>query len=349
MFDLCLSCKACASECPSNVDVAALKAEFLYQYQKSKNPSFRTKLFAENVKYNKLGSIFPFLTNIVLNNYITKKSIGIATERSIPLLYKTTLEKWYHKNIKRIHNQQHNNGNIYLFCDEFTNFYDVEIGIDTVELLTKLGYKVLIIKHEESGRSAISKGFLDKAKIVIDKNIAIFKDLISEKTPLIGIEPSAILGFRDEYLRLADDKIAASNISKYTFTFEEFIKKEFEKGNISVLKFSNKSKEIKIHGHCHQKSLSNSEATFTMLNIPENYKPVIMNSGCCGMAGSFGYEKEHYKISMQVGEDTLFPKIRNSSENIDIAAAGTSCRHQIKDGTKKQSKHPITILKEALI
>jgi len=348
VFDLCLSCKACSSECPSNVDVAALKAEFLHQYYKTNKPTLRTTLFAENVKYNKLGSIAPFLTNIALNNPITKKIIGIAPKRSIPKLYKTTLRDWYKKNSKNLTKGKFRNGNVYLFCDEFTDYYDVTIGIDAVQLLSKLGYNVLIVNHEESGRSAISKGFLDQAKVVIDKNIEIFKSLISEKTPLIGIEPSAILGFRDDYLRLADDKTTAKNISNHTFTFEEFIKNEFEKGRIKTTDFSDKSEEIKIHVHCHQKSLSTSEATFTMLNIPINYKPVIMNTGCCGMAGSFGYEKEHYDISMQVGEDTLFPKVRNTDEKVLISAAGTSCRHQIKDGTKRTSKHPITLLKEAL-
>ncbi|MDV7187380.1 FAD-linked oxidase C-terminal domain-containing protein [Lutibacter sp. TH_r2] len=348
VFDLCLSCKACASECPSNVDIAALKAEFLHQYYKSNKPTLRTKLFAENVKYNKLGSIAPFITNVALNNPITKKIIGIAPKRSIPKLYKTTLKKWYKRNVAKLQQKEFKNGEVYLFCDEFTNYYDVEIGIDAIKLLTNLGYKAIIVNHEESGRSAISKGFLDKAKIVIDKNIETFKNLISEKTPLIGIEPSAILGFRDEYLRLADDKTSAKEISKNTFTFEEFIKNEFKKGNISSELFTSNSKELKIHVHCQQKSLSSSKATFEMLNIPTNYKPVIMNTGCCGMAGSFGYEKEHYNVSMQVGEDTLFPKIRNTSEEIEISAAGTSCRHQIYDGTKRTSKHPITLLKEAL-
>ena len=349
VFDLCLSCKACASECPSNVDIAALKAEFLHQYYKKNKPSLRTKLFADNVKYNKLGSIIPSVTNIVLDNYISKKILGIATKRSIPKLYKTTLKKWYKKNVNQLHSSKFKNGKVYLFCDEFTNFYDVTIGIDAIQLLTKLGYKVIIINHEESGRSAISKGFLENAKVVIDKNIALFKNLISKEQPLIGIEPSAILGFRDEYIRLAHDKTSAIRISKHTFTFEEFIKREFENGKISTTNFNNNSKEIKIHVHCHQKSLSTTEATFSMLNIPTNYKPVILNTGCCGMAGSFGYEKEHYNLSMQVGEDTLFPKIRNLTEEIEVSAAGTSCRHQIKDGTKKQSKHPITLLKEALL
>jgi hypothetical protein len=165
---------------------------------------------------------------------------------------------------------------------------------------------------------------------------------------LVGIEPSAILTFRDEYLRLADDKAAAKNISENTFTIEEFIKQEFEKNNIKSQSFTTKNKTLKIHGHCQQKSLSSTEPTFKMLSIPKNYSVTIINSGCCGMAGSFGYEKEHYDLSMQVGEDTLFPKIRNTENTTIIATAGTSCRHQIMDGTKRISKHPITILREAL-
>jgi hypothetical protein len=348
VFDLCLSCKACASECPSNVDVAALKAEFLYHYQQTNKPSLRTHLFANNNKYNTLGSVFPFVTNLALNNYFSKKLLGIATQRRIPKLYKTTLKKWYTNNVNKLHQGTFIYGDVYLFCDEFTNYYDVKIGIDAIELLTKLGYKVLLIDHKESGRSFISKGFLKEAKQVIDENIAIFKDKITHQTPLIGIEPSAILGFRDEYPRLADDTFNAVEIAKNAFTIEEFIKQEFEKGHITAKNFTTTATTIKIHVHCHQKSLSQSEATFAMLNIPTNYKPTLLNTGCCGMAGSFGYEKEHYAVSMQVGEATLFPKIRNTASTTIIAASGTSCRHQIMDGTKRISKHPVSILREAL-
>lgn len=353
VLDLCLSCKACASECPSNVDIATMKAEFLYQYQETNGYSFRSKLFANNAKLNKLGSLTPTLSNTILNTPFAKKAMGVAVERSVPKLAKQTLQNWNKKrsaiaNEERL-KQSHLNREIYLFNDEFTNFYDVEIGKDAVYLLEKLGYKVNIINHEESARSYISKGFLKEAKAVCNKNIAIFKDIISSKTPLIGIEPSAILTFRDEYLRLADDKTSAEKIAKHAFTFEEFLAKELEKGNIDKSLFTKEEKTLKIHGHCHQKALSGTNASFQILNIPENYKVTILNTGCCGMAGSFGYEKEHYKVSMQVGEDTLFPKIRNCSEDTEIAAAGTSCRHQIYDGTKRIAKHPITLLKEALL
>ena len=344
VFDLCLSCKACASECPSNVDVAALKSEFLYQYQEENGYSFRNSMFANNVKYNKIGSLVPGLTNLVLNTYLTKSIMGISLKRSVPKLTPKTLKAWYKK-------QTHSSSQkiVYIFCDEFTNFYDTDIGKDTITVLKRLGYNPTFINHPESGRSFISKGFLKEAKVIANKNVAIFKELITKQTPLVGIEPSAILTFRDEYIRLADDVNSATVISKNTFTIEEFILKEFEKGTIRTNQFTTEDKLVKIHGHCHQKALSSTHATFSILNIPKNYTPTIMNTGCCGMAGSFGYEKEHYKISMQVGEDTLFPKIRNTSKEIEIVAAGTSCRHQIYDGTKRIAKHPITVLREALV
>lgn len=347
VFDLCVSCKACASECPSNVDVAALKAEFLYQYQKANGFSLRNRIFANNANLNRLGSILPSFTNFILNQSFVKKSMGIASKRVVPHLAKITFRNWYeNRKIEKKHKPV--NGKVYLFCDEFTNYYDVSVGIDAFELLTKLGYEVEIINHEESGRAFISKGFLEEAQVIANKNVALFSPIISENTPLIGIEPSAILTFRDEYLRLSRDKEKAEELSKNVFTIEEFFKKEITSGKINSEQFSDVEKSIKIHGHCHQKSLSSIEATFVMLNLPKNSKVAIYNSGCCGMAGSFGYEKEHYQISMQMGEDTLFSKIRSTAETTEIAAAGTSCRHQIFDGTKRKALHPVTILRNCL-
>ncbi|NGY37193.1 FAD-binding protein [Flavobacterium sp. XN-5] len=344
VFELCISCKACASECPSNVDVAALKAEFLYQYQKANGFSLRNKIFANNAKLNKLGSIFPSLTNFMVRQPLIKKRMGVASKREVPLLAPKTFRKWIENNKSKNDGLSFVNGKLYLFCDEFTNYYDVAVGIDAYELLTKLGYQVLIVDHEESGRAYLSKGFLEEAKAIANKNVVTFESIVTTEIPLIGLEPSAILTFRDEYIRLADDKASAEKLAKNCLTIEEFFKKEIAAGKIHSEQFTDEVREIKIHGHCHQKSLSSIEATFAMLNVPKNSTVTIYNSGCCGMAGSFGYEKEHYKISMQMGEDTLFPKIRSTAATTAIAAAGTSCRHQIFDGTNRKAQHPVSIL-----
>ncbi|EGV45063.2 FAD-binding oxidoreductase [Bizionia argentinensis JUB59] len=352
VFDLCVSCKACASECPSSVDVASLKAEFEYQYQKENGSSLRTKLFAYNNKLNGFSSQFPSLTNFMFSNGFTssiiKKSLGIASKRTLPLISSKSLITHISDSVNG------NSGNkyiktIYLFVDEFTNHLDSEIGQDALMLLQALNYRIKFVNHEESGRAFLSKGFLEEAKKVANKNVSIFSEVISDKTPLIGIEPSAILTFRDEYIKLADDKEAAKTLSKNCFLIEEFLQQEIVLGHIKAEQFTTEAKTIKFHGHCHQKALSNQKNSFDILNLPENYRVTIIPSGCCGMAGSFGYEKEHYDISMQIGEQTLFPAVRKASEETFIAANGTSCRHQIKDGTNRDAFHPISILKNALL
>lgn len=350
-YDLCLSCKGCKSECPSSVDVAALKAEFQYQYQKEYGFSNRSRAFANNGKMNKMASKIPGLANFMFANSITaglaKKVMGVAPQRSLPKLAKITLEAYYKKNKTRL---VPNNPikSVYFFNDEFTNYLDAEIGIDALELLSTLNYKVLFVDHEESGRAHISKGFLEEAKTMANKNISIFSDLVSEETPLIGLEPSAVLTFRDEYLRLANDRKKAQELAANSFLIEEFLKKEIALGNIKEEQFTSEEKSIKIHGHCHQKALSNTAVTFDILNLPVNYKVTIIPSGCCGMAGSFGYEKEHYEVSMAVGEQTLFPAVRKATKETIISANGTSCRHQIYDGTKRIAEHPVSILRKAL-
>lgn len=352
VFDLCLSCKACASECPSSVDIATLKAEFLYQYNKDNAVDLRTKLFAFNTKYNALGQRFYSVTNFMFSNRLTssiiKNALGIAQKRTLPLLSSKSLYKIYQIDYNHLIKTNFIK-TVYLFNDEFTNYLDTEIGRDALLLLRGLHYNVKLIKNEESGRTFLSKGFLEEAKVVANKNITLYKSIITAQTPLIGIEPSAILTFRDEYLKLADDRVTAKSISQNTFLIEEFINQEITLGNISKSQFTKESKTIKFHGHCHQKAMSNQIHSFNVLNLPENYKVTLIPSGCCGMAGSFGYEKEHYDVSMAIGEQTLFPAVRNAPKTTEIAANGTSCRHQIKDGTQRIAKHPISILKEALL
>ena len=352
VLDLCISCKGCKSECPSNVDMATYKAEFLYQYQKENGFSFRNKIFAHNNKANQFGAKFSGITNSLftykISSRIIKKMMGVAPERSLPKVAKKSLRQLIDAGKIQLIPQE-KIGSVYLFVDEFTNLLDTTIGIDAIELLVGLGYEVKVLAHEESGRSYISKGFLEEAKVLANKNIEVFKDVVSEEIPLIGIEPSAILSFRDEYLRLAEHRQDASVLAKKTFLIEEFFSAEIEKGKITSAQFSSEKKIIKIHAHCHQKAMSNVKHTFDLLNLPENFKVTIIPSGCCGMAGSFGYEKEHYEISMQIGEQTLFPAVRKAEKNTIIVANGTSCRHQIKDGTQKNAHHPVSILKDFLL
>ncbi len=353
VFDLCLSCKGCASDCPSSVDVAILKAEFEHQYKKMHGTSLRTSFLAHNDRFNNMGRVLGSkVTNFFLQNTITskilKKTIGIAPERSLPLLSKESLRTWSKKHLA-ILQPQHPIKEVYLFVDEFTNQLDSSIGIDTIQLLTSLNYRVRITEHLQSGRAYISKGFLKEAQHVATENVTIFKELVTSKTPLIGIEPSAILTFRDEYPRLTKDTASAKKLAKNTFLIDEFLANEIKLQNITSSQFTTLAKTIKLHGHCHQKALSNIADTFHYLNLPKNYKVTIIPSGCCGMAGSFGYEAEHYQLSMQIGEQVLFPSIRKSPKTTLIAATGTSCRHQIIDGTDSHALHPITILKDALI
>lgn len=350
VLDLCLSCKACKSECPSNVDVTKLKAEFLQHYYDANGVPLRSRLIANITSFNKLSSIAPGIYNSLMKMSLSKSimgKIGFAQERSLPDLYKTTLSKWFQKNHTNVEELK---GRVYLFNDEFTNYNDTDIGIKAILLLQKLGYEVVIPKHVESGRTFLSKGLLRKAKKIADKNVSLLASIITEETPLIGIEPSTILTFRDEYPDLVNEHLIedAKELGKNALSIEEFIAKEFAKGNISRDQFTSDTKKIKLHGHCQQKALTGTKDTHIILSIPENYKVSEIPSGCCGMAGSFGYEQEHYELSMKVGEMVLFPAVRNSSLETIIAAPGTSCRHQIKDGTDRTALHPVEILYDAL-
>jgi len=351
ILDLCLSCKGCKSECPSSVDMAKYKAEFLQQYYKSHRIPLRTRLIGYISTLNRIGSIFPPFYNFVVSSKvlsgIMKRIIGFAPARSIPALSKITLKAWARKNIN---GGESENGKVYLFADEFTDYNDTEIGIKAITLLQKLGYQVEIPKHLESGRTFLSKGMVKKASEIARKNINLLKDVINDDTPLIGIEPSAILSFRDEYPDLAgpDLKNIARSMGKNCLMFDEFICREIGKGNINRDQFTDSPLRIKLHGHCHQKSIASTASTKEMLSFPENYVVDEIPSGCCGMAGSFGFEKEHYDLSMKVGELVLFPEVRKTSAEIIISAPGTSCRQQIKDGTGRTAYHPIEIFYDSL-
>jgi len=355
IMDLCLSCKACKSECPSNVDMTRLKAEFLQHWYEAQGIPLRSRMIANITAINSVGSLFPAMYNFFQQNRFTsvmiKSLLGFSTRRSLPLLAKKTLRNWLNKHLQHLNSAlETKTGSLYLFVDEFTNFNDVDVGISFVNLLHTLGYEVRVIDHHESARTFLSKGLLKKARKLAQKNVQFFSPIVSSEIPLVGIEPSAILGFRDEYPDLVGPglKRASRELAKHCLLFDEFLEREINAGRIVSGQFTSEASTIKLHGHCHQKALTSVKPSVAILSLPENYIVEEIPSGCCGMAGSFGYEREHYELSMKVGELVLFPEVRNATEDMIIAAPGTSCRHQIKDGTGRKALHPVEILWQAV-
>lgn len=379
VMDLCLSCKGCKAECPSNVDMARLKAEWAQHYQDAHGVKLRTRLIASFSFFMRLGSLWPAAYNWAaaqpdLGRWI-KKFAGFHVRRSLPALSPVTLAKWHQQHANRLPPvgselaraqlthattaearvsslpaAAYPNGRVYLFCDEFTNYNDAEVGAAAIELLNRLGYEVVIPEHVDSGRAHFSKGLVREARTYAVRNVELLQDLVTAQTPLIGLEPSAILGFRDEYPDLvpAELKPAAKALAKNALLIDEFIAREADAGRIKKSSFTTRAQTIKLHGHCHQKALSSLVPSVKMLELPANYKVQLIPSGCCGMAGSFGYEEEHFEVSQQVGELVVFPTVRNTPDDVLIAAPGTSCRHQIKDGTHRTALHPVVILRDAL-
>ncbi len=342
VMDLCLSCKGCKSECPSNVDMAKLKAEWQYQSYKSNGIPWRTRMIANYSKNMERFESFPSLYNLTRN--MSKPLLGFAGNRSIPKMASRSLRSWFRNKFHSL--QREPKKKIYFFFDEFTNYLDVEIGKKAIMLLDRLGYEVIEIPHTASGRAYLSKGLLEEAKILAKENIQAFRGLLNEDTCLIGVEPSAILTFRDEYPDLLrdDEKETAQSVAQFVFTLDEFLAKEIDNETLSSTDFPRENKKILIHGHCHQKALASMTPLKKVLTTPENFDVQMIPSGCCGMAGSFGYEKQHFEVSMKIGELVLFPKVREAEKDTIVVANGTSCRHQILDGTGKRAQHFVEIL-----
>ena len=348
VFKNCVSCKACVSECPSSVDAASFKSELLYKKHKKDGFDLSNFLIAHNYDFNKTFFGLRNIINALQKNKITggafKKILGFHQKRELPELASQRMRSWLSQHQKNY--QKHEKG-VYLFVDEFTDLYGFEIGKAAVRILDKLGYNIYLADHVSSGRAEISKGYLKKARELADHNVNLYSTLLSPDTPLIGIEPSAILSFRDDYKRLTDPE-KAEQVARNTYLFEEFIAKQIKEDQVDKQLFTKAQKNIKVHVHCHQKALSNTKATFDMLNFPENFHPRLITSSCCGMAGSYGLEAENYEMSMKMGEAQLFPAIRKSHGDTLIAANGFSCRHQIRDGTSRLAQHPIQIFEAAL-
>jgi Fe-S oxidoreductase len=355
VMDLCLSCKACKSECPSNVDMARLKAEWQQHQHDIRGVPLRSRLIADSAAAMRWASLAPWAYNFLVSapgvSQLLKRFMGFAADRSLPPLHRTTLSSWLRHRDRTVVRREAPNGRVHLFVDEFTDTLDVTIGMKAVELLEALGYGVVVPRHVDSGRAQLSKGLVREARDLATRNVELLADVITDDAPLIGIEPSAILGFRDEYPDLVPEPLAAAakRLSGRTLLIDEFLAREAARGRITADSFTEEPRTIRLHGHCHQKALASLAATVQALSLPRNFTVETIPSGCCGMAGSFGYEREHFELSMQIGEMVLFPAVRTTAADVLLAAPGTSCRHQIKDGTGRTALHPVEILHAALV
>ncbi len=347
VMELCLSCKACKSECPSGVDITKYKAEFLQHFYDEYGTPMSSKLIAYLPKLNRLLSFFPDFSNSILQNSIVKtilfKLLNFNKERNLPKYSNQTLIDWY----KKKYIAKETEKVVYLFADEFTNYNDAEIGIKAIKLLDYMGFKVIIPNHIESGRTYLSKGLVKKAKTVAEKNVELLHSIISNDKPLIGIEPSAILTFRDEYPELVSEQLydKAKQLAKNCLLFDEFFLKYFEPNAIA----NEQNKTVHLHTHCYQKALTKEGTLVQMIEKATGYKVRQIQSTCCGMAGAFGYENDKYEISIKIANLNLIPYINKLQEDDVVLANGTSCRHQIKELTGKRALHPIELLYNQLM
>lgn len=345
-LDLCLSCKACKSECPANVDMGKMKAEFMNGWHKENGSKLKERFFANAGKLFPLASLTPALSNgftrSAFGKWVFEAIFGIDSRRDLPKFAPRSFQSLFKRH------QQNGaikaNDKVVLFVDLFTNYNDPQIGMDAVQVLEKMGYEVIIPKAMETGRPQLSKGFLNEARSITEQVLNEFEAYVEKGFPVIGIEPSEILTLRDEFLELcSEDRLPLANrLAELSYTFEEFIAAHNSKlppiGSIN---------NVMLHGHCHAKALVGNEPTVEALESA-GYNVEVLETGCCGMAGSFGYEKDHYDVSQEVGELALFPALRKNQEDT-VCAPGFSCRHQIEDGVNRKAVHPATLIARAIL
>ena len=348
VLDLCLGCKACKAECPSNVDMAKIKYEVMAHYHKANGLPLHRRLFGEIGALAPLGSMFSPFSNWAVNNGISKwiaeKLVGVDRRRDMPTFVRPTYEQWFQKRRSR----RTSDKKVVLFSDTFMNYSEPSIGKAAVELLEACGFEVLLPKKRCCGRPLISEGMLDRAIENASYNINALRGYADAGIPIIGCEPSCTSAITDDYVELIGTP-DAKRVAEATYPFEEFFAQLAEKDALP-LAFSSEPRDILLHGHCHQRALVGIQPTVQMLSLPAEHNVSVIDSSCCGMAGAFGYEKAHYDLSMKIGELRLFDAVREKPrDSFTLSAAGFSCRHQLEHGTGVQPKHPIEVLRESMV
>ena len=346
VMDLCLECKACKAECPSNVDMAKLKYEFLDHFHRANGLPLRNRLFGGIETLNRIGSkLTPasnWLANSGINRWLMEVFAGIDRRRPLPQFAGETFEDWFRKHKTEGDGSK---GEVVLFHDTFNNFNTPNVAVAATRFLEGSGYRVLLVDKKCCGRPMISKGMLSRAKENAAWNVDKIAPYTEKGTPIVGLEPSCLLTLRDEYPEFIRTD-AAKKVADASFLLEEFVAREHKAGRIA-LKPNAGGKKGMLHGHCHQKALVGTAPTIAMLKAA-GYEVTEVDSGCCGMAGSFGFEKEHYDLSLKIGNRRLAPAVKAAGGEVEIVAPGISCRQQIEHLAGRKAKHPAELLVEVL-
>lgn len=351
VMDLCISCKACKAECPSSVDMAQIKTEFLAHYYEDHGTPLRTRLFGDIARFSRLasGPLAPVANRLLANGAVLallQPLLGISNQRSLPPFAAEPFTSWYRRHHAQ-RSSRHALRRVVLFNDTFNTYNDPHVAIAATEFLQAAGFDVLLPGHRCCGRPQFSKGLVDEARAAARDTVDRLAPFAAAGIPIVGLEPSCLLILRDEYFSLLPGDPRVAEIAAVSLTFEEFVADLASRGELDVT-FSDEPRQLLVHGHCHQKALVGTAPMHQVLTLPRNYRADEVDSGCCGMAGSFGYEAEHYEISQQIGERILFPAVRASDAGTLIIAPGTSCRHQIAHATGRQAFHPAEVLRAAL-
>ncbi|NIO09802.1 MAG: anaerobic glycerol-3-phosphate dehydrogenase subunit C, partial [Deltaproteobacteria bacterium] len=345
-LDLCLECKACKAECPSNVDMAKLKYEVLSHHHKIHGLPLRNRMFGRIETLNRWGVRLAPLANLMVNNrlhrWFLERIIGIDRRRPLPTFANQSFEAWFRN---RSPEGARSNGEVVLFHDTFNNFNSPQVAMAAVGILERAGYRVVLPEKQCCGRPSISKGMLDDAKRLAAINVRRLASYAEKQVPIVGLEPSCLLTLRDEYPDLLRND-ASRHVANQSLLLEEFLIREKDAGRLSM-EFQLKPGKALLHGHCHQKALAGTETTVAMLRWA-GYNVHEVDSGCCGMAGSFGFEKEHYDLSLAIGNRRLGPAVRSAGNDVEIVASGISCRQQIHQLTGRSAKHPVELFWESL-
>ena len=342
-FELCIGCKACKSECPSGVDVGKMKFEFLSQYYQNHRVPLRTQMFARADLISRFGSALAPVSNWILNSPlkpIINQVAGIAQARSFPTFARQNFWDWWKK--RHTPKTSPNQPRVVLFVDTFHGYNEPWVAQSAVRVLERLGYAITIADRTCCGRPMISKGLSDLARLHATDNINRLRRFIADEVPIVGLEPSCILSFRDDYFSLVDDP-DLEPLSKLCMTMEEFLEDK-------TLPLSDGAPPLLLHGHCHQKALVGTGPSLRVLSQLPGVELEEVDSGCCGMAGSFGYEKEHYEVSKAMAYRRLIPAAEATHRRGGrVVAAGVSCRHQIRSFTNRVALHPVEVIAAQLL